>query len=262
MDYEKKDLLYNLNKNSNPRFDVYFSKYQKYKSKYLALKKMSGGSIVSPNHIYTPLVIKDEIVYDGDYIVQKIATKDNLNMGEASRFNVKTKEIKHWYATQICNNIIDNLEDKNKKLKILVLGVALGGILVHLLDKLPNAEGTGVDITSQYYHIIRKYTDNDRLELIEADANEFVKNHETKFDIIIVDIFDNITIPEFVLSRKFLNNIKNKLNPHGKILINTIGIKINKLKELFNSIFPNSSINIIDRPGLSLANTVSIIQIE
>ena len=264
--------------NSNPSFDVYFSKYQKYanskgisleqvfykkylfyKSKYLALKKMSGGSVPSS------IPIKDEIIYDGDYIVQKISTDDNQRLGEASRFNTKTKEVKHWYATQMCNNIIGDLLDKNKPIKILVLGVALGGILVHLLDKLPNAEGTGVDITSQYYHIIRKYTDINRVDLIEADANEFVKNPEPKFDIIISDIFDNITVPDFVLSKEFLNNIKNKLKPQGKFLINTIGIEINKLKELFNSIFPKASIvsiDIIDRPDLPLTNTVSIIQFK
>ena len=240
----------------------YEKKYEKYKSKYLALKKMSGGFIELPIPIYAHLPIKDEIVYDGDDIVQKISTKDYINMGEASRFNIKTKEVKHWYTIQICNNIIDNLENKNKRIKILVLGVALGGILVHLLDKLPNAVGTGVDITSQYYHIVREYTDSNRLELIEADAKEFVKNSEQKFDIIIVDIFDNITVPEFVLTREFLNNIKNKLSPNGKFLINTIGIEIYKLREIFNSVFANASINIIDRPELPLSNTVSIIQLK
>jgi hypothetical protein len=259
MDWKNKYLKYDLNKDSNPSFDVYFSKYQKYKSKYLALKKMSGGFEGSQVHL------KDEIIYDGDYIVQKITSEDNQRLGEASRFNTKTKEVSHWYATQICNNIIGNLADKNKPIKILILGVALGGILVHLLDKLPNAEGTGVDITSQYYHIIREYTDVNRLELIEADAKDFVKNPEPKFDIIISDIFDNITIPDFVLSKEFLTNIKNKLSPRGKFLINTIGIEINKLRELLNSVFTNSSIasiDIIDRPGLPLTNTISIIQLK
>ena len=245
------------NKNSIPTYinskgisqePVFYKKYLTYKSKYLALKKMSGG------------FIKDEIIYDGDDIVQKISSKDDNNMGEASRYNIKTKEVKHWYSSIICNNIINELVDANKPIKILVLGVALGGVLVHLLDKLPNAQATGVDITSQYYHIIRKYTDNNRLELIEVDANEFVKNPEPKFDIIVVDIFDNITMPDFILSRKFLHNIKNKLNPKGKFLINTIGVEIDKLNEIFSSVFTNWKINIIDRPGLSLTNTVSIVQ--
>jgi spermidine synthase len=261
MDWKNKYLLYDLSKNLNSKGisleQVFYKKYLLYKSKYLALKKMSGGFVPSQ------IPIKEEIVYDGDDIVQKISTKDNLRLGESSRFNIKTKEVKHWYATLMCNNIISNLEDKSKRIKILVLGVALGGILVHLLDKLPNAEVTGVDITSQHYHIVRKYTDSNRLKLIEADANEFIKNSEPKFDIIISDIFDNITVPDFVLSKEFLNNIKNKLSPQGKFLINTSGIEINKLRELFNNIFANSSIASIDViERLSLTNTVSIIQLK
>ena len=224
-------------------------KYLKYKSKYLTLKNMSGG------------FNKNEVKYEGDYIIQKISSLENPDMGEYSSFNIKTKEVNHWYAVEICKNIIENIGDKNKPIKILVLGVALGGIIVHLLDKLPNSQVTGVDITSQHYHIVRKYSDNLRLNLLEVDANEYVKNPEPKFDVIICDIFDDITLPDFVLGYEFLNNIKNKLKPNGKFLINTLGIEIAELEKIFNNTFPNSKINILVRPDFKEGNKVSIIKI-
>jgi len=230
---------------------IFYLKYLKYKNKYLTLKNITGGTIN-----------KDEIIFDGDFIVQKIISKSNKKIGEASRFNTKTKEVKHWYATQICSNILDNISDVNSPINILVLGVALGGIPIHLLHRLPSARVTGVDITGQYYEIIRNYAETDRLELIEADANEFVKNPEPKYDIIISDIFDDITMPDFVLSEDFLSNILAKLNPKGKFLLNSIGVSENKLQEILNKIFPNSDIKIIDRPGLSLSNTISICQLK
>ena len=229
---------------------IFYKKYLKYKKKYTELKKMSGGGF------------RNEIVYDGDYIMQKMITDDGKLIGEASRFNFKTKEVKHWYAIQITNGIYNAIANPNAQVKILVLGIALGGILIHLLDKLPNSHVTGVDITSQYNSLVRKYADNTRLELIEADANEFVKTAEPKYDFIVCDIMDGVTLLNFVLSNEFLTNIKNKLNPNGMFLLNTIGISSDKLTNVLNSVFSYANISLTVRPGLPLSNTISVVQLR
>ena len=100
--------MYKLISISNP-------KYLKYKIKYLNLKNQYGGSVI------------DRVTDEGDDLVQYY--KDV----EYSRFNTITKEVKHWYAIQMMN-IIYAKYDFDKPIKILVLGVALGGVIIHLLN--------------------------------------------------------------------------------------------------------------------------------
>jgi spermidine synthase len=201
----------------------YLQKYLKYKHKYLELKKnfnQKGG----------------EVIYDEDDIIDYVAG------GEYSRFNIKTKEVQHWYAKEICNTVISH-STSLKNIKILVLGVALGGIIIHLLDKLKLAHVTGIDITGINFHIVQQYSPKDRLLLIEHDAEIFIKTTTETFDFIICDIFNDTNVPDFVLSEEFLKNIYKKLNANGKFLINTIGINTDKLKTSFIKAFPKCNIS-------------------
>ena len=120
--------------------------------------------------------------------------------------------------------------------KILVLGVALGGIIIHLLDKLLNSCVTGIDISNDYFDIVKIFTPEERLKLIKDDALTYIENTEENYDFIICDIF-NEKICNFVLQPIFLNNINQKLNVNGMFFINTLDINesvlIEELKKYF-----------------------------
>ena len=186
---------------------------------------------------------KDEILYfDNNDLVHS-----KSSMSEYSRFNTKTKKAKHWYAQQMFNYINNNYK-KDEPIKILVLGVALGSIIIDLLDNFKNANITGIDISDEFYIIVNFYSPKERLELIKTDAKEYVKNENIKYDVIICDIFDNIYLPDFVLDKYFLNNIYKKLKPNGKFLLNSIGISIDKLNSSLKDGFgDNCKITIIPR---------------
>jgi spermidine synthase len=186
-------------------------------------------------------------------------------MSEYSRFNTKTKKAKHWYTQQMFNYINNNYK-KDEPIKILVLGVALGSVIIDLLDNFINANITGIDISDEFYEIVNFYSPKERLELIKTDAKEYVKNENIKYDVIICDIFDNIYLPDFVLDKEFLNNIYKKLKPNGKFLLNSIGISIDKLNSSFKDGFgDNCKITIIPRyPGYEIDtyNIVSFVNIQ
>ena len=76
---------------------------------------------------------------------------------------------------------------------ILVLGVAGGSVIRTLVDEI-NFKGqiTGVDIDKAIIDIANTYFQLDaipNLEIIIDDASEFVLKTNTKFDLIIIDIF-------------------------------------------------------------------------
>jgi len=208
-------------------------------------------------------VPKRNIYYYGGFIEEfsdtniKIVGDDIVhvvNEGEYSRFNYKTKECKHWYSITICNKVLNSIYE-NRKYKILVLGVASGGIIIHLLNKDENIDIVGVDISDINYDIVRKYSDNSRLELIKEDAENYMKNNNEKYDFIICDIFNEIYVPKFVTTTTFLNNINKSLVNNGYFLINTIGINKDNLHDIFSNSFQSSNIEILSQN----INDVSII---
>ena len=182
----------------------------------------------------------DKYYFKDDEIYYKYG---NTNI-EYSRFNVKTKEVKHWYARQIVDKVLKNKKNK----KVLVLGVSLGGIIVELLDKNKNMEIVGVDIEDTHFDVVRKYSDNNRLKLYKSDADKYVsKMKKERYDAIIVDLFVGDKVPAFVTkNKKFMKRLDQSLNTGGILLINTIGIKQSVLELLLKKNFRSSRINVVD----------------
>jgi hypothetical protein len=184
---------------------------------------------------YKPYLIDDNYIYQ----------TDPYNKGEYSRFNYKTKECVSWIAKKICNEILFSC--KKLKPKILVLGVALGEMIVHLSNKRPDFIITGIDISDINFNIVNQYSSKN-ITLIKEDANIFIKNSNDIYDYIICDIFDSVSMPDFVLSKEFLDKINIMLIQNGKFLLNSIGCKniMNIFKKSFiNIVMKTNNINVL-----------------
>jgi hypothetical protein len=184
-------------------------------------------------------------IIDGDEIYQPDL---KIEDSEHSRFNYKTKECSHWYCLQIMNNILNNKYKKYNN--VLVLGVALGSQIIHLLNKDSNIMITGVDIDDTNFNIVEKYSDCNRLTLIKDDANNYIINTNDTYDVIICDIFISKDIPEFVLTKEFLDKI-NKMLIHSKskfILNTTYELDKDMIISLLKKSFINYKIDVINKP--------------
>ena len=117
--------------------------------------------------------------------------------------------------------------DRIKKFdSILILGVAGGSIIVTLKNDL-KFEGkiTGVEIDPAAIEIANKYFGLDQfnnVEIIIDDAFEFVLKTKEKYDLIVIDIFQDTTMPNFLFEDFFINRINFLLNINGFILFNTM----------------------------------------
>jgi hypothetical protein len=200
------------------------------------------------NEGYEPDIINDRLNYiiDGDEIYQPDLKIEN---SEHSRFNYKTRECSHWYCIQIMNNILNNKYKKYNN--VLVLGVALGSQIIHLLNKDPNIRITGVDIDDINFSIVKKYSDCNRLVLIKDDAYNYIINSFDIYDVISCDIFISKDVPEFVLRKEFLDKINKMLpNSKSKFILNTI-VELDKdmMILLLKKSFTNHKIDIITNSG-------------
>ena len=111
---------------------------------------------------------------------------------------------------------------------ILVLGVAGGSVIKTMVDEIKfKGKITGVEIDVEIVEIANKYfklNEVKNLELVVDDAFEFVLKTKEKYDLIIIDIFEDTKMPSFLFEDFFINRINFLLNFEGFILFNTMVI--------------------------------------
>jgi len=111
---------------------------------------------------------------------------------------------------------------------ILILGVAGGSVIKTLSDEIKfKGQITGVEIDPDIVEIANTYfklNEIKNLNLIVDDAFEFVLKTKSKYDLIIIDIFQDTSMPNFLFEDFFINRINFLLNTEGFILFNTMVI--------------------------------------
>lgn len=117
--------------------------------------------------------------------------------------------------------------DRVKKMQhILVLGVAGGSVIKTLSEEIGYSGNiTGVEIDPEVIEISKKYFNLDRipnLDLVLDDAFEFSLKTREKYDLIIIDIFQDTTMPNFLFEEFFVNRICFLLKKGGFVLFNTM----------------------------------------
>jgi len=119
--------------------------------------------------------------------------------------------------------------DRIRKFKnILILGVAGGSVIKTLVNEVKfKGAITGVEIDKDIVEIANNYfklNEVKNLELIVDDAFEYVLKTKDKYDLIIIDIFQDTTMPNFLFEDFFINRINFLLRKDGFVLFNTMVI--------------------------------------
>lgn len=109
---------------------------------------------------------------------------------------------------------------------ILVLGVAGGSVIKTLSEEIKfKGKITGVEIDPEIIKIANSYfhlNEIPNFEVIIDDAFEFVLKTKEKYDLIIIDIFQDTTMPNFLFEDFFQNRTCFLLKEKGIILFNTM----------------------------------------
>jgi len=109
---------------------------------------------------------------------------------------------------------------------ILLLGVAGGSVIKTLVDEIGyKGKITGVEIDPEIIQIANEYFNLNQikqLELIIDDAFEFVLKTKEQYNLIIIDIFEDINMPNFLFERFFSERVCSLLKDQGFVLFNTM----------------------------------------
>lgn len=128
----------------------------------------------------------------------------------------------------------------------LILGFG-SGCVAELLLKNCNSEMiiTGVEADSEVIRLTEKHfplTNPDRTIIIHEDALMFVAKERNQYDLIIVDIFLEDSVPDECQSREFLLLLKKLLTENGMVYFNKMdneqmNLRGNELEKRMKSVF-------------------------
>lgn len=144
-----------------------------------------------------------------------VLDSENTNYSYGSLQRILRRGLKHFG--------FDNIAKMNH---ILVLGVAGGSVIKTLVDEiLYKGKITGVDIDSEIIEIANEYfklNEIKNLNIVIDDAFEFVLKTKDRYDLIIIDIFQDTMMPNFLFQKFFIDRICFLLNSQGAVLFNTM----------------------------------------
>lgn len=111
--------------------------------------------------------------------------------------------------------------------RILVVGLG-GGVLPRTLAKLlPRATIESVEIDAAVVEVAKRwflFAPGERVRSAVQDGRVYVKRAAragTKYDLVFLDAYDHDYIPEHLLTREFLREVRSVLAPDGAVVANT-----------------------------------------
>lgn len=149
---------------------------------------------------------------------------------------------------------------------ILVLGVGGGSVIKTIVDEIHYKNKiTGVEIDADVIEIANQYFQLDEiknLSIVIDDAFEFVLKSKDKYDLIIIDVFQDINMPNFLFEEFFCNRISFLLNHRGYIIFNTMCLtnEDNKRNKNYIQLYNLNNFSVSSLPRIESHNELFIIQ--
>ena len=185
---------------------------------------------VLPFSIQAEQIHKERSIYRNVVIVEEDGER-------CMRFETRRKKITNQACIDLNNpdklvfeyahGVLAGFAIAPKPKRILILGLG-GGVLSNVLHEIsPEAEIVSVDIDPVVVKLAKKYfnyKENNKVSTQIKDGRVYVKRallKNEKFDWVILDAFNGDYIPEHLMTKEFLQEVKELLNPGGIVSANT-----------------------------------------
>lgn len=112
-------------------------------------------------------------------------------------------------------------ENPSEKLDILILGNGSGTFATECKNYLPSVEIEGVEIDGKITDLAREYFDLPKdVRVTTYDGRAYLKAVDKKYDVIMVDAYQDISVPFQMASTEFFNEVNDHLKENGVMVIN------------------------------------------
>lgn len=198
---------------------------------------LASLNIIKDN-MYNTISIRETAQGDARYML--------LNRTAASAVHTDSDDPYFSYTRFIEENFLMPLTDHSDIKSILVLGA--GGFTLGRMDTQNHYLYVDIDKdlknAAENYLLQQKLSPNKTFKAIEARA--FLNQTKDKYDVIVLDLYrDPVSVPEYLVTQEFFQNVKNHLKDGGVMVGNyfaspSFGDSYSiKLDNTLRSVFPN-----------------------
>ena len=108
-----------------------------------------------------------------------------------------------------------------KDMEVLILGMGTGTYATQCNKYFGQMNIEGVEIDEKITDLSRKYFSlSDDIKVTTYDGRAFLNSSDKKYDIIMVDAYQDITIPFQMSSKEFFQLVKDHLTEDGVMVVN------------------------------------------
>jgi spermidine synthase len=199
------------------------------------MNKVSKLLFVTLITLLLPPLVNAKVIHSERSLYKNILV-DDIAGKRCLKFSVKRKK-----SSQSCINkakpqelvfdyyklVMSSLLLVEQPQSILIIGLG-GGILSNTFHHLfPEARIDNVEIDPAVITVAKNYfnfTENKQVHAVAKDGRIFIKRAALKkrqYDLVILDAFNGDYIPEHLMTREFLIEVRSILSPNGVMAANT-----------------------------------------
>ena len=194
------------------------------------------------------------LAYEGESVynyLQVRETENSVILSTNVLFGVQSIHMKEegltgmYYDYALAAPVLAGAEEKDK-MDVLILGMGSGTYAVQCRKYFPHAQVEGVEIDQKITDLAREHFElPEDVEVATYDGRAYLKGVQKKYDVIMVDAYQDITIPFQMSSVEFFKEVQEHLKADGVMVVN-MNMKSQKkgnineyLSDTIASIFPN-----------------------
>lgn len=157
-------------------------------------------------------------VYEND---KQVVLSTNVLFGTQSVYAKEKGPTGYYYDHAMAAVYMGRNDKKDTPTKILILGNGSGTYATQCERYFDNVEITGVEIDEKITSLAHKYFELPKdVPVVTYDGRAYLNVIDDKYDIIMVDAYQDITIPFQMSSVEFFTLVKNHLTDNGVMVVN------------------------------------------
>ena len=209
---------------------------------FISGKTKSGGAIAGVLIFLVSCVLghasnfafwKDNLLYEGESIynyLQVEETDDSVILSTNVLFGVQSIRMKEesltgmYYDYAMAAPFLAGVEERQaagEPLELLILGMGTGTYGSQCAHYFPDMVIEGVEIDGKITDLAREYfAMPEDMPVATYDGRAYLNAIDRQFDVIMVDAYQDITIPFQMSSLEFFTLVRDHLRPDGVMVVN------------------------------------------
>lgn len=172
---------------------------------------------------------QDNLIFEGESIYNylqvyeeddEVAMSTNVLFGVQSVYRKDKGLTGMYYDYAMAAPYMSGVNRKDK-MNLLVLGMGTGTYATQCNRYFDNMNISGVEIDQKITDLARRYFDlPESVQVTTYDGRAFLNVDDNRYDVIMVDAYQDITIPFQMSSVEFFDLVKNHLTEDGVMVVN------------------------------------------